>query len=71
MGASSANDAGMVKIFYNDPQNAGLISKKFPHGRKYAILEQYCNVLIFRQLIFFSKMSTPKCVTIDPFLAFN
>ena len=38
MGASSANDAGMVKIFYNDPQNAGLIPKKFPHGRKYAIL---------------------------------
>ena len=38
MGASSANDAGMVKIFYNDPQNAGLIPKKFPHGRKYQIL---------------------------------
>jgi len=28
----------MVKIFYNDPQNAGLIPKKFPHGRKYQIL---------------------------------
>ena len=60
-----------VRKVYNHPQNAGLISKKFPHGRKYEILERYCNVLIFRMLIFSGKMSSPKYVTINPFLVFN
>ena len=35
-----------------DPKNTGLISKMFPHARKYAILEQYYNMLIFKLLLF-------------------
>ena len=61
----------LVRKFYNNPQNIGLISKKFPLGRKYAILEQYCNVLIFRLLVFLCKIPDPKCVTINPFWVAN
>jgi len=61
----------LVRKVYNNPKNAGLISKKFPSGRKYAILEQYYNMLIFRLLIFSGKISSSKCVTINPFWVVN
>ncbi len=61
----------LIKKVYNNPENTGIISKKFPHGRKYAILERFHNVLIFRLFIFSGKISNPKCVTIDPFWVVN
>jgi len=60
-----------LKKVYNNPQNAGLVSKKFPHGRKYAILERYCSVLIFRTLLLLDEMLTPECAIIHPFSVVN
>ena len=61
----------LIKKVYNNPQKADLISKKFPCGRKYAILGQYCNVLTFSMLTFYIKMLTLQCVTNDAILTFT
>ena len=37
----------LIRKVYNDPSKTGLVSKIFTHGLKYAILEQYRNMLIF------------------------
>ena len=63
--------AFLVQKVYNNPQKTGLISKKFPYGRKCAILERYYNALIFRILVFSGKKSSSECVTVNPFWVVN
>ena len=60
-----------LKNVYNYPQNADRILKKFPPGRKYAILEQICNTLIFRRLMYSGREFSPKSIKISPFLVYN
>lgn len=53
----------LIKKVYKNPWNAGLILKKFPRGRKYAILEQCYNIMIFSVLALCAKKQTTKYVT--------